>query len=367
MSLRKKRILLVSLGYEFGGVEAYLNNLVQLLEGKAEFFALCFQPELVKSLRARSVRVIHMPRPPKTLKGLTFAIAALLLLPVVLYHRIDVVQINGYAEVILLLPARMLGCKAMSTRHLTLDVTGAHWYNAPGSFLARFLYKTCARFANRVICVSNVVGQQIRQFVPEEKVSVIPNWLPRIEARSAPAKTRDRSDIRILFVGRLKKHKGLQLLLTALQGVRNVELTVVGDGDLRKEYESQASSLAKVNFVGFQSSTAAFFQAADIFVMPSLGPEGLPLVSLEGMAHGLPCLFSDLPVHKEITNDGEAAMLFASGDAESLRTRLMELMRDPVRRRLFAERGYQIIQERFSPAVAQRSYAQAFGLDGEYQ
>ena len=52
--------------------------------------------------------------------------------------------------------------------------------------------------------------------------------------------------------------------------------------------------------------------------MPSMGPEGLPMTSLEAMAHGLPCIFSDLPVHHEITDHGKGAYLFRSGEVESL-------------------------------------------------
>ena|SRR5580658_2151971 len=357
---RRKRVLLVSLGYDFGGVEVYLKNLVELLDGKAEFFALTFQPELIKVLANRSVRIIKLPRLPRFSKALVFPIAALMLLPVVLLYRIDSVQINGYAESILLMLARLAGCKAISTRHLTMDVTAEHWYQAPGSFLARFLYKMSARFANRIICVSNVVGVDVQKFVVPDRVVVIPNWVSRIYADGV-APRNSRAAKRILFVGRLEKHKGLHLLLEALLGIENVELTVVGEGPCRREYETQAESL-RVRFAGFQSNPDSFFAAADLFVMPSLGPEGLPLVSLEAMAHRLPCLFSDLPVHKEITSDGDAAMLFATGDASSLREKLIFLLKDESLRHSYAEKAYRTIQTRFSAAVAERAYAHEFEI-----
>jgi glycosyltransferase involved in cell wall biosynthesis len=360
LKTKKKRILVVSLGYDFGGVEVYLQNLVKLLDGKAEFFALCFQPELVKNLRAHAVRVIELPRLPRALKALTFFLATVILVPLLLLYRIDIVQINGYAESILLLPARLAGCKPICTRHLTLDVAAEHWYDSPSSFVARFIYKLCARFANRIICVSDVVGQQIRDLVPADRVVVIPNWLSQIRApgfgeRNTP------STKRILFVGRLQKHKGLHLLLEALYGIKNVELTVVGEGACRPEYEAQAASL-NVRFAGFQSAPESFFAAADLFVMPSLGPEGLPLVSLEAMAHRLPCLFSDLPVHKEITNSGEAAMLFTSGDAKSLREKLLVLLENEELCNRYAENAHRTVHARFSSAAAQQAYIKAFEI-----
>jgi glycosyltransferase involved in cell wall biosynthesis len=357
---RKKRILLVSLGYDFGGVEVYILNLVKLLDGKVEFFALCFEPELVKNLRDASVRVIELPHIPRSFKTLTFLIAALILAPVVLLYEIDTVQINGYAESLLLLPARVVGCKAICTRHLTLDIAGRHWYDSPGSWLARLTYKICARFANCIVCVSDVVAKQIRRLVPASRVVVIPNWLSHIHSvefgeRTSPATKR------ILFVGRLSKHKGLHLLLEALSGIEGIELTVVGDGACRSEYELQAASM-NVRFAGFQRTPETFFAAADIFVMPSLGPEGLPLVCLEAMAHHLPCLFSDLPVHKEITNDGEAAMLFTTGDFKSLRQQLIQMLDNEELCRRYADSAYRTVQARFSPAAAEQAYVQVFEI-----
>ena len=79
-----------------------------------------------------------------------------------------------------------------------------------------------------------------------------------------------------------------------------------------------ALGVPNVRFVGFQRNLREFYERADIFVMPSLGPEGLPMTSLEAMAHGLPCIFSDLPVHHEITDHGKGAYLFRSGEVESL-------------------------------------------------
>jgi glycosyltransferase involved in cell wall biosynthesis len=80
------------------------------------------------------------------------------------------------------------------------------------------------------------------------------------------------------------------------------------------------------------------------------------------MAHRLPCLFSDLPVHKEITSDGDAAMLFATGDASSLREKLIFLLKDESLRHSYAEKAYRTIQTRFSAAVAERAYAHEFEI-----
>lgn len=63
---------------------------------------------------------------------------------------------------------------------------------------------------------------------------------------------------------------------------------------LRAELEAKAARLGiaqDVKFLGVQSDTSVWYQAMDVFVMPSLF-EGLPVVGMEAQASGLPCVFS---------------------------------------------------------------------------
>ena len=49
----KRRVLLIDLGAQFGGVENYLVSLAELLTGEVELFCLCVLPELCTRLAAR--------------------------------------------------------------------------------------------------------------------------------------------------------------------------------------------------------------------------------------------------------------------------------------------------------------------------
>ena len=100
----------------------------------------------------------------------------------------------------------------------------------------------------------------------------------------------------------------------------------------------------------------------DIFVMPSLGPEGFGIVTMEAMAHGVPCLISDLDVHREITAAGTAAMLFRSGDVEDLRAKLSLLLKETTLRSAYSQSGYRRVKQAYNPEVALKSYLWAFGL-----
>jgi glycosyltransferase involved in cell wall biosynthesis len=353
----KKRILLVDLGASMAGVEAYLNGLADILHSSADLYAICVLKELAIKLESRGVRVIRIPV-FSWLRIFRF-ITALLVLPyVVIRHRIAVVQINGFMESILLIPARILNCETIYTRHGTFETEHFKWHTHPAKYAPRILSRYCAHFASRLVCVSETVGAAYKPVFPLGCVTVIPNWVPRLPDYKVRSKDTTRR-MRVIYVGRLERYKGLYLLLDALRGIADVTLIVVGDGIYRRDLEELAIGL-DVEFVGFQEDPTPFYEAADIFVMPSLGPEGLPLVALEAMSHSLACLFSDLPVHCEITENGRAAMLFRSGDVEDLRKKLSILIESSSQRARYSECAYRTIESKYQFAAARKAYLQLF-------
>jgi glycosyltransferase involved in cell wall biosynthesis len=360
MASKKKRLLLVDLGGSMGGVESYLISLSSMLREHAEIHSVCALPELAAALRGNGVRVHVLPRFAGSVKTLRF-LASLFLIPfLLLRHRIDLLQVNGFLESVFLLPARALGREAVYTRHGPFEDDLYSWYRNPFQYLPRLLARTCVRFATRVICVSEAVGNVVREIIPDKRLSVIPNWVAVVpEYHDRPCEANQ--TVRLLYVGRLEKYKGLQLVVEAMRGLSRVHLTVLGDGSYRRELEAQAAGV-DAEFLGFQKSTTQYYAAADVFVMPSMGPEGLPMVTIEAMAHSLPCLFSDLAVHQEITGNGHAGMLFRNGDVEDLRAKLITLLNDSALRRALSREAYEMVKRQYNPETARLSYLCALGL-----
>ncbi len=363
--MRKKRILLVDLGGSMGGVESYLENLASMLSSYAELFSLCALPELAHRLRDKDVRVFLLPQFLARNKVLRFLAVAFLFPAILIRRRIDTVQVNGFLEAILLLPARLFGCEAVYTRHGPFEDNIYRWYRNPARFIPRYVSRLCVHFATRVICVSEAVKIAIKDIVPEERITVIPNCVSRIPAANC-REGKLKNPARLLYAGRLERYKGLYLLLEALRTIPDTMLTVLGDGSYRAQLESMATGL-NVRFEGFQKNPAIYYADADIFIMPSLGPEGLPMVTIEAMAHGIPCLFSDLQVHQEITTQGKAGMLFRSGDANDLREKLAILIKDDDLRSAYSKEAYQIVKRKYNPDTARELYLCTFGLiQGSY-
>ena len=351
------RILLIDLGASMGGVEAYLDGLAEILVAENEVFALCVLQELATKLQRHGVRVFSVPVFAR-LRALRFVTALFALVYVVVRFRIQTIQINGFLESILLLPARLLGCSAVYTKHGPLEVDLYRWYRQPFKYAPRLLSRYGAHLATHLVCVSETVGAIYKPLFRKERVSVIPNWVKSIpESSNRP--NQPRVPLQIVFVGRLEQYKGVQLLLEAARDLKGCALTIVGMGSYSKSLELLAQGI-DCEFAGFHRDPAPYYRKADIFVMPSFGPEGLPMVTLEAMAYGIPCVLSDLPVHCEVTDNGRAALLFRCGDAHDLKQKLAHLMDDKDLRDSLAEQARCMVNERYHYNSARKAYLTLF-------
>ena len=356
--MKQERILFIDLGSHYGGVETYLKGLGAMLSPYAQGYAVVSLPKLAVQLRAQEMTVVCLPiLGSKWFKGLRLLLACFVVPCMLLRFRIRTVQLNGFFESLLLGPLRLFGYKTIYTMHIPFETELYSWFRNPARFFPRFFSKHSLRFASQVVCVSETIGEIARSVLPQEKVKVIANWVEAPLALSCTLSTPKRPQL--LFVGRLEEYKGVQFILQAMREIPDVSLLVVGEGSYRRQLEGLANRL-DVRFAGFQPDPSRFYKDSTIFINPSLGPEGLPLVSLEAMAHGLPCVFSNLAVHREITAGGKAAALFEPGDGESLARQLRRLLGSEHRRRSYSLAARQLVEQRYSRSIAAQQYVEAF-------
>lgn len=98
----------------------------------------------------------------------------------------------------------------------------------------------------------------------------------------------------------------------------NALLLLIGEGELEEEMKKTAESLGiagKVIFAGLQSNVNEWYQAMDVFVMPSLF-EGLPVVGVEAQASGLPCIFSSAVTDEILLSPFSSRVSLSSSDTE---------------------------------------------------
>jgi len=177
--------------------------------------------------------------------------------------------------------------------------------------------------------------------------------------------------VEFLFVGELRKLKGVDVLLNAIAqftGDRAPRLVVVGDGPDRALFEKQCQDLGlsdRVRFVGAMPARRAF-RLGLILVMPSRA-ESLPYIALEAAAAGRPVIATRVGGVPEIVwgtdtvlvppNDAaalSAAMEEAISDIEWTRVRASRL-RDSISKRFTVNTMTTSVLEFYNQALAQNS------------
>jgi glycosyltransferase involved in cell wall biosynthesis len=152
-----------------------------------------------------------------------------------------------------------------------------------------------------------------------------------------PIAKKEKTDT-VIFIGNIKKHKGLSVLLEAFHEVcltgLKYTLFVVGSKDNVRSQDQdmthalQNSNNDSINFTGFIGETDLknLLAAASLLVQPSLY-EGFGLPPLEAMSLGTRALISDIPVFKEIYA-GFPVTFFRAGDAVDLKKKMVTLLND---------------------------------------
>jgi glycosyltransferase involved in cell wall biosynthesis len=141
----------------------------------------------------------------------------------------------------------------------------------------------------------------------------------------------------ILFIGNIKKHKGLSILLDAFFKARSEglphKLVIIGEKNNFRSKDTEAfeklssdEASSCVEFTGFISDEKikALLAEAALLVQPSLY-EGFGLPPLEAMISGTGALVSDIPVFREIYGDFPVTF-FRAADALDLKDKLMYLL-----------------------------------------
>jgi glycosyltransferase involved in cell wall biosynthesis len=160
----------------------------------------------------------------------------------------------------------------------------------------------------------------------------------------------------VLFVAALDRahhFKGLDRLLQAFQRLpHDTRLLIVGDGDLRRDYEAQARQLGIADRVVFAGAiahrdTPEFFHGAEVCVLPSSPPESFGLVLIESLACGTPVVASNIPGVRTVVDHGQDGLLVEPGDIAALARAMQQLLADAALRCAMGACGRAKVEARY--------------------
>ncbi|MBR3602289.1 MAG: glycosyltransferase family 4 protein [Lachnospiraceae bacterium] len=188
--------------------------------------------------------------------------------------------------------------------------------------LVVFLYKialkkaSCVFFQNAknkdIFDNFGIRGKKVR-LVPGSGVNLDRHVFEEYPAKDEP--------VRLVFVGRIMKEKGIDELLYAAKEIKQEFPEVIFQliGSYEEDYKEVVEKLQQtgvVEFIGYQKIIHPFYTKASAAVMPSYH-EGMSNVVLESAATGRPVLASDIPGCREGFDDGITGIGFVPRDKQA--------------------------------------------------
>lgn len=214
------------------------------------------------------------------------------------------------------------------------DTTG-RWTNRLNALVERW---AVAR-ASRMIVVSESLRRHMeRQGFSPSRLAVVHNGVPM--RASQVMRPRPRDSWTLGTVALFRPRKGTETLIDALALLREqglpVHLRAVGPFET-PEYEALLKTRVAerglqphVEWVGFSEHVNAELARMDLFVLPSLFGEGLPMVVLEAMAAGVPVVATDVEGIPEAIEDGREGLIVPPDDPGKLAHAIGRIVRGEV-------------------------------------
>lgn len=225
------------------------------------------------------------------------------------------------------------------------------WKNRINYYLTKFVTIR----ADKIIVVSEELKSILlsRLEVPEYKIEVISVGVDtELFHPVDKEKVRRRIGIGleekvVLFVGRITKMKGVELIYQCASQTPSIKYIFVG-----KKNDNEAKDLPNCIFAGEipHSEIPCWMNSADVLVLPSYS-EGLPTVVAEALSCSVPAIVSDVGGCSEVVKDGKTGFLIEVGNAAQLMDKILYLFANEEQTNNMGREGRKDIVERYDLEV----------------
>ena len=228
------------------------------------------------------------------------------------------------------------------------------YYSGLTFVLFKLVHKPNERYVVSKIPNIIIVAPQVKDIISgmtDSKIHIIPNGVDFEDVQNIQPKSTEHPSI--LFVGRLAKIKGVDILLKAIPVIKEkipaIHIYIAGLGPQEEELKELVKELnieENVEFLGFISggNKYAWYKSVDVCVFPSRHDSG-PIVLLEAMACGKPIIASNVGGIPFMVEDGKTGFLFESGNVGELAEKIVILLKDKEMQEKMGEAGLEKVKE----------------------
>jgi L-malate glycosyltransferase len=206
--------------------------------------------------------------------------------------------------------------------------------------------------ADHIQCVSSKTKQILLDCNYPEKIALLlPNGVDLTSHKLKVPHNDNKSDITIVYAGRLEYVKGVDILINAVNKLEfKVSLVIVGSGKEEKAFKKLCHDLdleSQVQFLGYITNLPEILLSADLYVQPSR-EEGLPNSVLEAMATGLPIVATNVSGNQDLVADGINGYLTSPEDIEDMSYKISKILSSSELLKTMGMNSRKIIEENYS-------------------
>lgn len=220
-----------------------------------------------------------------------------------------------------------------------------------------------------IICVSELSRKlYVELGFQASRVVAIPNGVPPPLLPTTIHYPPSTIHFAIGCIARFSPEKGIDVLIHALAGLPECDLTIVGTGpeeaylrSLIRE-DTERIGMQRIVLAPSVPDLEAFYSSIDVLVLPSSDHDPFGLVAAEAMMRGIPTVVTDACGIAGYLTDGHDACIVEAGSPESLKNALTKLLNADLRQRL-GEQGKRTATSRFSLPVMIELYEKALRVN----
>ena len=226
-----------------------------------------------------------------------------------------------------------------------------HWLKWLKVWLHRRILKG---YVDYFVCPSKILTYWVKKNLKTDNISYISNF---VNIKINKNQKINKRGNQFLFVGRLSKEKGIDILIKAVKLVKekfaDIEVKIIGDGPERENLENLTKKLNLQDNTKFldkipNEKLSKHYQESLALIMPSILIENCPIVALEAMANKTPVIASDIGGFPDLVDHNKNGYLFRMGNYEELAEYIKNLYNNIELSKKMGEYGFEKFEKEFN-------------------